>query len=202
MHIMSSKRKKDVGVRSSVEPGHPLPSDPFPGSWKIWMLGMIVAVILPFWKNKWGSLQKFEKELERAEEVVEMVEKLAEDVENVADDIGDHLPEGTKLRKAALFVENVAKETVKDAKLAEQFINKQPSHHYHHRHLLHSPQILCFSRFFHPLRPTTKLSHSFFPLFSWESDGFDVANSGESESSMEFMSKPYEIRESLSNRLL
>ncbi|KAF3445946.1 hypothetical protein FNV43_RR11123 [Rhamnella rubrinervis] len=53
-----------------------------------------------------------------------MVEEVAEDVEKVADDIGDHLPDGTKLRKADLFVENVAKEIVKDANLAEQVILK------------------------------------------------------------------------------
>lgn len=64
------------------------------------------------------------EEVERVEEVVEMVEKVAEDVEKVADDIGDHLPEGTKLRKAASFVENVAEETVKDANQVEQFIDK------------------------------------------------------------------------------
>lgn len=70
------------------------------------------------------TTEEVETALDKAEEVVEMVEEVAEDVEKVADDIGDHLPEGTKLRKAASFVEDVAKETVKDANLAEDFIDK------------------------------------------------------------------------------
>lgn len=65
-----------------------------------------------------------ETAVDTAEDVIEKVEKVAENIEKVADEIGDHLPEGAKLRKAALFVENIAKEAVRDANLAEDIIDK------------------------------------------------------------------------------
>lgn len=71
-------------VRSGVEPGGIVPSDGSPGSWYIhfhlvptyteelivisirlyyfcrnlWILGMVISVVLPFWKSKWGPLLK------------------------------------------------------------------------------------------------------------------------------------------------
>lgn len=59
-----------------------------------------------------------------AEEVTEVVEKVAEEAEKVAEDVAEHLPEGGKLKAAATLVENIAKETAKDAHLVEDIIEK------------------------------------------------------------------------------
>ncbi|KAH7524335.1 hypothetical protein FEM48_Zijuj06G0108400 [Ziziphus jujuba var. spinosa] len=127
--LITGKTKMDMVVNNGVVPGPPFPdSDTFPGSWKGWILGLLMTVILPFLTNKWGPLLKFKKDVETAvdtaEDVLEKVEKVAEDIGKVADEIGDHLPEGAKLRKAAQFVEDIAKETVKDINLAEDIIDK------------------------------------------------------------------------------
>lgn len=45
-------------------------------------------------------------------------------MEKVADEVADRLPEGGKLQQAAMFVENIAKETTKDAQLAEEILDK------------------------------------------------------------------------------
>lgn len=67
---------------------------------------------------------KVEAAVEIAEQVVNIVEKVAEETEKIAEDVGDHLPEGGRLKKAIIFVENVARETAKDAHLAEHLIDK------------------------------------------------------------------------------
>ncbi|KAH0989180.1 hypothetical protein GBA52_000663 [Prunus armeniaca] len=122
-----TKIKMDVVV-NGVEPGTPLPSDPSSGtSWKLWLVGILISVVVPFWKNKWWPLQKFREQVETTldsvEDVAELVEKVAGEVEKVADDIADHLPQGD-LQKAARFVENVAREAAKDASLADDLIEK------------------------------------------------------------------------------
>ena len=44
-------------------------------------------------------------------------------MEEVADEIGDHLPDG-KLKGAFDLIENIAKETAKDAHIVDEFIEK------------------------------------------------------------------------------
>ncbi|RXH92818.1 hypothetical protein DVH24_042592 [Malus domestica] len=65
----------------------------------------------------------FSTVLHTKKDTAEMVEEVAEIMEEAADDIADHLPEG-KLRRAARFVESVAREGAKDAVLAEDVIMK------------------------------------------------------------------------------
>ncbi|KAK1555380.1 hypothetical protein Q3G72_025586 [Acer saccharum] len=128
--LRSFNVKDVVVVYSSTLPEPPLVpnSDPSPQSWKIWILGMVISVILPFWRNKWGSFQRLknevEAEMETAEHVAEIVEDVAEKVEKVAEEVADHLPQGGRLKDAVTLIENVAKETAKDAHLADQFIEK------------------------------------------------------------------------------
>ncbi|XP_004299686.1 PREDICTED: uncharacterized protein LOC101306919 [Fragaria vesca subsp. vesca] len=115
-------------VVNSVDPGSPpLPSDPSGGSWKMWLLGVLFSVIIPFTKNKWYPLLKLKEQVETAldaaEEVAELVEKVSDKVEEVADEIGNHLPEG-KLRHAAMLVEELADKTGKAAALADDIIEK------------------------------------------------------------------------------
>ncbi|KAI4388714.1 hypothetical protein MLD38_001019 [Melastoma candidum] len=119
---------RDLVVRSSVDPGSPpLPSDPS-GSWKMWLLGVIVSVVLPFFSSKWGPLLKLKNEVEavveKAELVTETIEKVAEGVEKVAEEIEERLPEGGKLRAAVEAVDKVAKAAAKGAELAGDVIDK------------------------------------------------------------------------------
>lgn len=51
---------------------------------------------------------------------------MAEKVEEIADEIGDHLPDG-KLKGTFDLIENIAKETAKDAHIVDQFIEKVPN---------------------------------------------------------------------------
>ncbi|XP_048437352.1 uncharacterized protein LOC103940295 isoform X3 [Pyrus x bretschneideri] len=127
MKVESGSQKKMAVVVNSVEPGAPLPSDPSGINWKLWLVGMLFSVAIPFWKNKWWPLQnikeKFSTALDTVEDVAEVVEKVAGQVEKVADDIADHLPEG-RLQEAARIVESVAREAGKDAALADDLIEK------------------------------------------------------------------------------
>ena len=62
--------------------------------------------------------------VDTVEAVAEVVENVAEKVEDIADEIGNNLPEGGTLRAAFDLVENVAKETAKDAHIVDEFIEK------------------------------------------------------------------------------
>ncbi|KAB2617508.1 hypothetical protein D8674_013377 [Pyrus ussuriensis x Pyrus communis] len=116
-------RKNKIVCNSFPLPGVPGPSH----SWKGWLIGIVLSVILPFSRSKWGPLLALKKEVDMivdtVEAVVEVVEQVAEKVEEVADDIGDSLPEG-KLKTALELVENIAKEAAKDAHLADELIEK------------------------------------------------------------------------------
>lgn len=61
---------------------------------------------------------------EMVEKMAESVESVAENVEKMAEDLAEKLPEGSQLKGVVDFVENVAKETEKDAQLAEDFMDK------------------------------------------------------------------------------
>ncbi|XP_030454534.2 uncharacterized protein LOC115675885 isoform X2 [Syzygium oleosum] len=122
-----STRTMDVAVRSSIDPVPHLPSDPSPSSWKFWVVGVFVSVILPFWRNKWGPLWKLKNEVEAAVETVEhvtdIVEEVADKVEQVAEEVAEHLPEG-KLKDMVTSVEHLAETAGKDAHLAGDIIDK------------------------------------------------------------------------------
>ncbi|XP_059454824.1 uncharacterized protein LOC132185025 [Corylus avellana] len=120
--------KPKMAVCGSVLPGAPLPSDPSPGSWKVWIFGMIATVIIPFLGNKWGPLLKLKREVDaaadRVEAVAEAIEKVAEQVDKVAEDIGDDLPAGGKLKEAVTVIEHLAEKAAKDAQLVDDTIEK------------------------------------------------------------------------------
>ncbi|KAK8308998.1 hypothetical protein V6Z11_D02G099500 [Gossypium hirsutum] len=94
---------------------------------KLWVVGLVMSIILPFWRSKWGPLLKLKDEVEtiidKAEEVTDIVEKVAGQVEEVADDIGNHLPEG-RLKNALQFLEDMAQNTADGARLAGDLIDK------------------------------------------------------------------------------
>ncbi|KAJ6709548.1 hypothetical protein OIU74_010610 [Salix koriyanagi] len=128
--LYAKNTKMQMAVYSSVGTGSAHPSAPSP--WKGWILGVLLSVILPFCRNKWGGLllmkDKIEAVVELADQVADIVEEVAEGVEKVADEVADHLPEGGRLKQVATFVENVARETAKDADLIDDVIEKvQPN---------------------------------------------------------------------------
>ncbi|XP_010060059.1 uncharacterized protein LOC104447995 isoform X1 [Eucalyptus grandis] len=127
-----SARRMDVAVQSSVDPVPHLPSDGSPSSCslhgrKLWVLGALISVILPFWSNKWGPLWKLKNKAEAVVEtmdhVTEIVEEVAEKVEHVAEEVAKHLPDG-RLKDAVTSVEHVAEMVDKDAHLAGDIIDK------------------------------------------------------------------------------
>ncbi|KAK6923801.1 hypothetical protein RJ641_010001 [Dillenia turbinata] len=113
----TDKRPEDDGAKKSHFHG-----------WKQWMVGMVLSILLPSFKYKWGPLQvlknKVDTAMETVETVSEVVEEIAEKVEKVADEIGDKLPEDAKLKDALESVESLAREAAKEAELAKQLIDQ------------------------------------------------------------------------------
>ncbi|WOG98881.1 hypothetical protein DCAR_0418227 [Daucus carota subsp. sativus] len=126
-----SKIKRNFAVYSSIPPEVPVSSGGLPGglpgSWKNWLLGMVVTVLIPLLTNKWGALLKWTQQVESAvqtvEDIVEAVEDAAEKVEKFAEDIIEDLPEG-KFKTALGRIEHVAEEVAKDAKQIDNVIDK------------------------------------------------------------------------------
>ncbi|KAF5444823.1 hypothetical protein F2P56_033922 [Juglans regia] len=126
--LIVRKAHLDMAADISVQPGPLVPSIPSPDSWDAWIAGILASVILPFLGFKWGSLMKLKNEVDTAvqiaEDVAETIERVAEKVEEAAEEVADHLPAGGKLKDAATFIENLAKETAKDANLVDGVIHK------------------------------------------------------------------------------
>ncbi|RQO86773.1 hypothetical protein POPTR_002G101600v4 [Populus trichocarpa] len=136
--LYARNTKMEMAVYNSLGTGPAHPSAPSPcliqlygdlrTSRKGWVLGMLISIILPFCRNKWGALllikDKVEQVVEIADHVADIVEEVAEEVGKVAEEVADHLPEGGKLQQVATFVENVAKETAKDANVVDEIIEK------------------------------------------------------------------------------
>ncbi|XP_058221339.1 uncharacterized protein LOC131331426 [Rhododendron vialii] len=125
----SSNGKRDLVVFNNLLPDVPaLPSGPPSDSWKSWILGAVITIILPFITHKWGPLlqitKKIETVVETVDQVAEVVEKVAEGVEKVADEIGDELAEGGKLRGAFDSIENAARKAANGAHLVDQILDK------------------------------------------------------------------------------
>lgn len=105
------------------------PSGSFSSSWKRWIAGLAISgVTLPLCKDKIYSFLEWKNDVEivveDAEIIAEVVEKVAEEVVEIAELLTNKLPEGGKLKNAVDDIENVAKEIVKDANIAEDIINK------------------------------------------------------------------------------
>ncbi|KAJ8762557.1 hypothetical protein K2173_007996 [Erythroxylum novogranatense] len=129
LDLRHNSKKRNTVVYGGVEPDSaPPPSDRSPAPWNGWILGIVVTIILPSTRNKWGPLlrikEQFDSVVETAEQVTELVEDVAEAVDKVSEEIGEHVPEDSALDKAAEFVEDIAEETVKNAKLADALLEK------------------------------------------------------------------------------
>ncbi|XP_077213969.1 uncharacterized protein LOC143848791 [Tasmannia lanceolata] len=123
-HVKRGELSKLYGMMGSNPPSLPPPSNlPKPNlhNWLRCIFGSIISIILPFWKQKEGELEKLEDQVENTAEVVE---KVAEAMEKVFSDVADKLPSDGPLKAAALLVENIAKKVDKDAEETLEFIHK------------------------------------------------------------------------------
>ncbi|XP_062177863.1 uncharacterized protein LOC133882674 [Alnus glutinosa] len=121
-----SRVNRDKGKFQSPAPATPKLFFPW---WAKWVWGSILTFSLPLmWKQDWGKLRRIEGEaemvVEEVETVVEVVEKVASVAEKISAEVADKLPAKSKLKEAALFVEHVSEEAVRDAQLTEDFIHK------------------------------------------------------------------------------
>nr|GLL18372.1 uncharacterized protein LOC109149305 [Ipomoea trifida] len=106
------------------EPGIPLPSGP-PDSnpLKGLPIGLLISVVIPIFRHKFGSFLQIRSAIDKVEEIVHGVEKVAEVVEKVAEEIGENLPAG-KLKDAVVLIEHVAEKADKYAQALGEFIDK------------------------------------------------------------------------------
>ncbi|KAL7583283.1 uncharacterized protein LOC111911683 [Lactuca sativa] len=99
-----------------------------PENWPAWIPGVVLAVVVPFFTNKWGPFSKFKEELDKVEEAVDnvadRVDEIAEKVEEFVGDIADDLPEGSQLRQSLEKVEKVADTIGDKAKMVSDLVDK------------------------------------------------------------------------------
>ncbi|KAL8261494.1 hypothetical protein R6Q59_025543 [Mikania micrantha] len=113
---------------SCLQPGNHTP--PTGDSISLWqqLIGMITALIVPFFTRKLTNLLKIKDEVdtvvEETEKIVDRIEEVAETVDKVAKDVAEHLPDGGKLKNAVVFVEGVAEEIAREAHLVEDFLHE------------------------------------------------------------------------------
>ncbi|KAL5563947.1 hypothetical protein UlMin_033694 [Ulmus minor] len=123
-----TKMVKD-GTEMEVQPP-PVPANSqwpkFP-YWARWLLGSLLTS-LTFPNQKWNKLRKIEGEAEMVVEevktVAEVVEKVATVAEKVSLEVAEKLPENSKLKHTALFVEHLAENAAQDAQITKDFIHK------------------------------------------------------------------------------
>ncbi|KAL8536223.1 hypothetical protein ACS0TY_011742 [Phlomoides rotata] len=128
-----SGRFKDQGENGQIEEVQVQQTTPFPSKfvfskWMKRVLGSLVLVLLPFWKNKWDTLLTLEGEAEKVVEevevVVEVVEKVATTAEKVAEVVEKQLPNNSKIKEAAQVVEHVSSVAAHNVQLIQNLINK------------------------------------------------------------------------------
>ncbi|OIT03086.1 PREDICTED: uncharacterized protein LOC109225247 [Nicotiana attenuata] len=99
---------------------------PFFG-WK-WLLGFLIPLILPSFRNKVSPLQLLKNNVKQAVETVEdmseIVEEVAEKVDQIAEEIEEKLPGDSKLKEHLDSIENLAEGAVKYANQAQDIIQK------------------------------------------------------------------------------
>ncbi|KAK1413050.1 hypothetical protein QVD17_34765 [Tagetes erecta] len=118
-------------VYANVEPAGTQPPPPpssRSGSWKNWVMGILMTFVVPFFTTKGGPvkslMQKVDQIMDTAEHITEVVEAVADKVDKVAEELGDELPEGSEIKKTLDFIENIAERLEKDAHTAGDFIDK------------------------------------------------------------------------------
>lgn len=96
--------------------------------WKKWLLGFLLPLLLPAFKNKVSPLQLLKSNVHKAVETVEtmteIVEEVAEEVEKIAEEVEKKLPGDSKLKQSLDSVENLAQGAVKYANQVQDIIHK------------------------------------------------------------------------------
>ncbi|KAK2383514.1 hypothetical protein QL285_070955 [Trifolium repens] len=132
MQFFSTKRKISINAnrlkKDDVQPEAPASKISAFSSWVKWVLCSFLSIMLPFWSQYWGKLQRIEGEaeivIEGVEKVAEVVEKVANVAEKVSEDVAEMLPEYGELKKVALVVETASKQASHGAQTTEEFIHK------------------------------------------------------------------------------
>lgn len=125
-----STSSQPVPPPTPTPPPVPLNSNPspagFPGR-KGWIAGAVLALLLPFLKNKWGPLfflkQNFDQKLQTIEDVVEKLEKVADKVDHIVEDVAKDLPDGA-LKRVANAIEDAAEKVEAAAHLTDTAIDE------------------------------------------------------------------------------
>ncbi|KAI3513718.1 hypothetical protein L1887_21057 [Cichorium endivia] len=126
MNLQRATLVRQSNINPPPEP--PLPSGSPSGSLRNWIVGLVLTFILPFFTHKWGSWlllkNQVDQKIEATEHVVKAVESAADKLDKVIDGITDDLPDGSKLKKALEFLDEIAEGVAKTAHVADDFINK------------------------------------------------------------------------------
>ncbi|CAL2267006.1 unnamed protein product [Prunus armeniaca] len=126
-HRLLITKVTQASEKSPPETQSPADKSPL-STWKNWIVGLMLSIIIPSLRHKWGPLlalkNKVDVAVDTVESVTEVVEELAEEVEKVAEQVEDKLPEDAKLREAVESVEHLAEDAVKKAELAKDVIRK------------------------------------------------------------------------------
>ncbi|XP_055808846.1 uncharacterized protein LOC129877372 [Solanum dulcamara] len=114
-------------ANSTGSEASPSGKSPFFG-WKKWLLGFLLPILLPAFKNKVSPLQLLKSNVDKAVETVEtmteIVEEVAEEVEKIAEEVEKKLPGDSKLKESLDSIENLAQGAVKYANQAQDLIHK------------------------------------------------------------------------------
>ncbi|KAK9067086.1 hypothetical protein SSX86_014410 [Deinandra increscens subsp. villosa] len=132
MKMTIQARPRRFVIRSNITPppsGVPLPPAGSPsGSWRNWIVGIVLTIVLPFCTNKWGPLlvlkNKVDNVVNTAEYMAETLEAVAEKVDKVIDSITDDLPQTSQLRKTLEAIDAVAEGVAKTAHIADTIIDQ------------------------------------------------------------------------------
>ncbi|KAL1569665.1 hypothetical protein AAHA92_01117 [Salvia divinorum] len=115
-------RTRSVYVRASASPNNRS------SSWKNWVIGLLVTLVLPAVGYKGGLFallkSKIDKAVEIVEEVAEVVEEVAERAEKIVEEVEEKLPDDSKLREALESFDALAKKAANEAKKAEDVVHK------------------------------------------------------------------------------
>ncbi|KAL3818936.1 hypothetical protein ACJIZ3_004841 [Penstemon smallii] len=117
-----------ISMSSSIQPkASASPNNPS-SSWKKWLIGILLTVILPAIGHKgglWVGLKgKIDKAIGTVEHVTELVEEMAEEAEKIVEEVEEKLPGDSKIKEALESLDDLAKKAVVESKKAEDLIHK------------------------------------------------------------------------------
>ncbi|CAN6293753.1 unnamed protein product [Urochloa humidicola] len=97
-------------------------------TWARLAIGSVIAAATPFLYSRWASFLRIQSEVEMVKDTIEVVAEVVEEAatvaEKVSSEVAEQLPEGGRLRTAAVLVEHASKEVAQEAHLAQDIIHK------------------------------------------------------------------------------